>query len=191
MQLCMGVTSSKAGSIPIPLFAVNLAFHPVNTVKALAQFACVRRTAMASSLHNETGSAGGGVMVSTTARRLIMLAAITCWVAALSARAQAAADFPNKPVRFISAAVAGAGSDTTARAIAHRLTQMWGQGVIVDNRPGASGLIALDVLAKALPDGHTLALISANVPLNTAINPTWPYDVVKDMKPLSQVTSLF
>ena len=102
-----------------------------------------------------------------------------------------AAAFPSKPVRFISAAVPGAGSDTTARAIAHKLTQMWGQQVIVDNRAGAAGLIALDVLAKSLPDGHTFVLASTNVPINTAINAGWPYDLNRDMQPVSQVTSLF
>lgn len=135
----------------------------------------------------------GETMGSVNFRQFAIALAVVMagYVSAREAHAQAAAAFPGKPVRFISAAVAGAGSDTTARAIAHRLTQMWGHQVIVDNRPGASGLIALDVLVKAIPDGHTLALISANVPLNTAINPTWPYDVQKDMKPLSQVTSLF
>lgn len=117
--------------------------------------------------------------------------ALAVLVGTLPDNAKAQSDFPVKPVRFISAAVAGAGSDTTARAIAHKLTQKWGYQVIVDNRPGAGGLIALDVLSKALPDGHTLVLISANVPLHTAVNPKWPYDVTRDMTPLSQVTSLF
>ncbi len=52
-------------------------------------------------------------------------------------------------------------------------------------------MIALDILAKALPDGHTLAIVSANIPIGTALTPGWPYDLNKDMTPLSQVTSLF
>jgi tripartite-type tricarboxylate transporter receptor subunit TctC len=134
-------------------------------------------------------------MASNRASRLTIrwaiLAALAWCAVPRAAYAQADAAYPTKPVRFISAAVPGAGSDTTTRAIAHRLTQTWGQQVIVDNRPGAAGLIALDVLAKALPDGHTLVLVSANVPLNTAINAGWPYDLNKDTQPLSQVTSLF
>jgi tripartite-type tricarboxylate transporter receptor subunit TctC len=131
------------------------------------------------------------MMASTTSWRWAIGMACAYSAATPLGYAQSAADFPSKPIRFISPAVPGAGSDTTARAIAHKLTQAWGQQVIVDNRAGASGLIALDVLSKAIPDGHTLVLISANVPVNTAINPAWPYDVGKDMKPLSQVTSLF
>lgn len=62
---------------------------------------------------------------------------------------------------------------------------------MVDNRAGAGGLLAADIVVKAPPDGHTLVLISANVPVNTAINPNWPYDANRDMTPITQVTSLF
>ncbi len=130
-------------------------------------------------------------MVSTIACRQAILIALALCAAPRPAFAQSVADFPNKPIRFLSPAVPGAGNDTTTRAIAHKLTQAWGQQVIVDNRVGAGGLIALDILAKAIPDGHTVAIISANVPISTAISPSWPYDLNKDMTPVSQVTSLF
>src|SRR5688572_19800849 len=69
-------------------------------------------------------------------------------------------DYPNKPVRFIAPFVPGAGTDTTARAIAQKLSDMWGQQVVVDNRTGAAGAIGVDITAKAAPDGYTICLIS-------------------------------
>ena len=130
-------------------------------------------------------------MVSTLACQLAIVIAFVGCAAPCAALAQAIAVFPNKPIRFLTPAVPGAGNDTTTRAIAQKLTQAWGQQVIVDNRVGAGGLIALDILAKAIPDGYTVAIISANIPVSTALNPTWPYDLNKHMQPVSQVTSLF
>ncbi len=98
--------------------------------------------------------------------------------------------FPNRPIRFVVPVAAGAGNDTTARAIAQKLTQAWGQQVIVDNRAGASGAIAYDILVKAIPDGHTLLMAAASHPINTVALRTWPYDMAKDVSPVSQATSL-
>jgi tripartite-type tricarboxylate transporter receptor subunit TctC len=74
-------------------------------------------------------------------------------IAAVLAATAAAADtrFPSKPVRLISAYAPGGGNDTMARALAQRLTEAWGQQVIVDNRPGANGLVACEIAAKAAP----------------------------------------
>jgi len=87
--------------------------------------------------------------------------------------------------------VPGGGTDITARAIAAKLTERWGQQVIVDNRPGAAGTIGVDLTATAIPDGYTLCLISASHSVNAATNPKLPYDLTKDLQAISQATSLF
>ena len=99
--------------------------------------------------------------------------------------------YPVKPVRLIAPFVPGAGTDITARAIAQKLTERWGQQVIVDNRPGAAGTIGVELTANALPDGYTICLISASHAVNSAINPKLPYDLTRDLQAISQATSLF
>jgi len=99
--------------------------------------------------------------------------------------------YPTKPVRLIAPFVPGAGTDITARAIAQKLTERWGQQVIVDNRPGAAGTIGVELTANALPDGYTICLISASHAVNSATNPKLPYDLTRDLQAISQATSLF
>lgn len=107
------------------------------------------------------------------------------------AAADAAKDYPSKPVRFIVPFAAGAGTDTTARTIALKLSEAWGQQVIADNRTGAAGAIGVDLTAKATPDGYTICLISASHSVNSAVNDKLPYDIEKDLQPVSQASSLF
>ncbi len=99
--------------------------------------------------------------------------------------------YPTKPIRLIAPFVPGGGTDITARAIAVKLTERWGQQVIVDNRPGAAGVIGVELTASAIPDGYTICLISASHSVNAAINPKLPYDLTKDLQAISQATSLF
>jgi tripartite-type tricarboxylate transporter receptor subunit TctC len=100
-------------------------------------------------------------------------------------------DYPSKPVRFIAPFVAGAGTDFTARAVAQKLSEKWGQQFIVDNRTGAGGTIGVDLTAKAVPDGYTICLISASLSVNAATSPKLPYDLAKDLAAISQASSLF
>jgi tripartite-type tricarboxylate transporter receptor subunit TctC len=108
-----------------------------------------------------------------------------------AAQSDPAADYPNKPIRFIVPFSPGAGTDTTARTIAQKLSDKWGHQVIADNRTGAGGAIGVDFAAKAPPDGYTICLISASNSVNSATNPSLPYDLVKDLQGISQATSLF
>lgn len=111
---------------------------------------------------------------------------------ALAATARAATQgYPSKPVRFIVPFVPGAGTDMTARAIATKLSERWGEQVVVDNRPGAAGTIGVDITAHAQPDGYTICLISASHSVNAATNPKLPYDLTRDLQAVSQATSLF
>jgi tripartite-type tricarboxylate transporter receptor subunit TctC len=112
-------------------------------------------------------------------------------VFAAPAAAQDAQPFPAKPIRFLIGTAPGAGVDTTARAIGIKLTQAWGQQVVVDARPGASGAFAYEQLMKATPDGHTIMMISATHPISSLVIPDWPYPVDRAVQPVSQVTSLF
>jgi tripartite-type tricarboxylate transporter receptor subunit TctC len=68
---------------------------------------------------------------------------------------------------------------------------MWGQQVVADNRTGAAGAIGVDLTAKAVPDGYTICLISASHSVNSAVNNKLPYDLLKDLQPISQASSLF
>jgi tripartite-type tricarboxylate transporter receptor subunit TctC len=104
--------------------------------------------------------------------------------------AQASAEFPTRPIRLIVPVSAGGGLDVTTRAIAQKLTQAWGQQVIVDNRAGASGVIAFQTAIKAAPDGYTLLMMSADHVINSVPSPKRPYDVSSDLRPLSQATAL-
>jgi len=114
-----------------------------------------------------------------------------CAPAMAAQAADPAANFPSKPIRFIVPFAPGAGTDTTARTIAQKLSEKWGRQVVADNRTGAGGAIGVDFAAKALPDGYTICLISASNSVNSATNSTLPYDLVKDLQGITQATSLF
>ncbi len=95
-------------------------------------------------------------------------------------------DYPAKPIRLLVGFPAGGGPDLIARLIGAQLTRDWAQPVVVDNRPGASGSIAADLLAKAPPDGYTLLLSSSGpMTLNTMIMPALRYDAVRDFAPVA------
>lgn len=115
------------------------------------------------------------------------------FAAAVAPAVQAAAadGYPNKPIRLIVPFVPGAGTDITGRTIAAKLSERWGQQVVVDNRTGAAGAIGVEVTANAAPDGYTICLISASHAVNSATNPKLPYDLTKDLQGVSQATSLF
>jgi tripartite-type tricarboxylate transporter receptor subunit TctC len=112
-----------------------------------------------------------------------ILTAITMAVAAIPA---SAADFPTKPVRLVIGFAPGGGTDTTARALATKLTPAFGQQVIVDNRPGHSGTIAADITAKAVPDGHTVLLGTIALVINPSLAKKMPFDTFKDLMPVTQ-----
>lgn len=93
--------------------------------------------------------------------------------------------FPSKPVRFIIPFPPGAGPDIVARTLSQRLSERWGQQIIVDNRPGGGGNIAVELGAKSVPDGHTLLLASNHVTINPSLFKKVPYDPVRDLAPVT------
>jgi tripartite-type tricarboxylate transporter receptor subunit TctC len=128
---------------------------------------------------------------SGTRWRVTVLPVMASLVLPATAFADAAKAYPSKPIRVLVGVTAGGGNDTTARAIAQKLMEAWGQQVIVDNRPGATSTIALDLTARAAPDGYTLCMVAASQTLTAAITPGLPYDLAKDFAAISQTSSLF
>lgn len=110
--------------------------------------------------------------------------------AAQSRSATEAADFPNRPIRIILPAPAGSGVDITARTIAQKLTEAWGQQVVVDNRPGANGIIGMEAVAKAKPDGYTLLQgFTSALTINPYVYKSLPYDTFRDYSPITQTVT--
>src|SRR5688572_21328003 len=99
---------------------------------------------------------------------------------ALSTGLASAQDYPVKPVRIIVPFGAGSATDALARIIAPRMTEMWGQQVIVENRPGAGSVVGTSVVAKSPPDGYTLLVVSASHAINATLYTKLPFDPVKD-----------
>ena len=107
-----------------------------------------------------------------------------------TAWAQTPAAFPNRVIRIVPFGTAGGPIDTLARVYGEKLQQRWGQAAIIDAKPGASGIIAADFVAKAAPDGHTVMFTLPLTHVNVAIlQPKLPYDPVKDFTPLSMLAT--
>jgi tripartite-type tricarboxylate transporter receptor subunit TctC len=104
--------------------------------------------------------------------------------------AQSIADsYPNKPIRLLCPFAPAGGVDITARAIAQKLTEAWGQTVVVENKPGANGTIAVEAAVRSAPDGYTLTMISSSHSVNVTLQSKQPYDLLNDIAPITQATS--
>jgi tripartite-type tricarboxylate transporter receptor subunit TctC len=121
--------------------------------------------------------------MNTTSRWLGLIALNIFAVLSFSAFAQS---YPVKPVRIVVGFQPGGGVDISARSIGQKLSEAIGQSVVVDNRPGASGNIAADHVAKATPDGYTLLMANATISM-PSLFARLPFDVNKDLMPISLV----
>ena len=100
-----------------------------------------------------------------------------------------AQDYPVRPIRILSPYSPGGISDIAARIVAGKLTEAWGQQVIVENRPGGNGFIAVTDVARAAPDGYTLVMVTAgDVTINPSLFKNVPYDIDRDLAPVSAVS---
>jgi tripartite-type tricarboxylate transporter receptor subunit TctC len=114
--------------------------------------------------------------------KTLLLAAVL-WLAWPAAAQES---YPSKPIRLYVGFPASGGPDLIARLVGAKLAESWGQPVVVENRPGASGSIAADLAAKAAPDGYTLLLSSSGpMTLNTLIMPALRYDALRDFAPVA------
>jgi len=119
--------------------------------------------------------------------RYLCLAAVLASTAALAAAPVADSHYPSRPVRIIVPWVAGGGTDIVARIFTPRLGDELGQQVVIDNRPGANGIVGSDIAAKATPDGYTLALEAVEHVINASTRTRLPYDTIKDFAPIGLV----
>jgi tripartite-type tricarboxylate transporter receptor subunit TctC len=98
-------------------------------------------------------------------------------------------NFPTKPVHILVPYATGGAVDVLARTLGQALSKTWGQQPVIDNRPGAGGIIASQALAQAAPDGYTLILVASGHPLNQFIYPSLPYDTFKDFTAITEIAS--
>lgn len=116
----------------------------------------------------------------------------TCYgllVSMLVCGISSAQPYPSKPIRMLVPFPPGGGTDYIARLLGRDLTEMWGQTVLIENRPGASMMIASEIVAKAPPDGYTIIMSSSNHTINPSLYSKIPYDTVKDFAPVTQVAT--
>jgi tripartite-type tricarboxylate transporter receptor subunit TctC len=118
-----------------------------------------------------------------------VLAAVACTWSGAAAQTKSAPGFPAKPVRIVVPYAPGGGLDIVARMISQPLNEHWGVPVIVDNRPGASGMVGSQIVAKALPDGYTLAMVSIEFMTAPLVYRQAPYDTIKDFAGVIQTAS--
>jgi len=111
----------------------------------------------------------------------------TC--ALLAAGVAAAQTYPSKPIRLIVPLAPGGPSDTLARTVALRLTEVIGQSVVVENRAGAGGVVGTEIAAKSPPDGYTMILVSTSFTINASLYPKLPYDTLKDLAAVTMLAS--
>jgi len=100
-----------------------------------------------------------------------------------------AAKYPAKPVTLVVPYSAGGGTDIVGRLMAQRLTELWGQSMVVENRTGANGVIGSSTVARAAPDGHTLMLVVGSHAINPVLMKSLPYDTDKAFTPVTNIAS--
>jgi tripartite-type tricarboxylate transporter receptor subunit TctC len=118
--------------------------------------------------------------------RILIPATIAAWAGTAAAQDQSAATYPNRPIRLIVPFPAGGPSDIVARVIGQKMSEDWGQPVVVENRPGANTLIGAQAAAKAAPDGYTLFMaIDSTLVMNQYLYKSLPYDPLEDFAPIT------
>lgn len=113
---------------------------------------------------------------------------LLCWSmwSGMTAQAQT---YPQRPIRLVVAVAAGGSTDIMSRVIGAKLGERLGQQVVVDNRPGGSGLIGLDIVAKAVPDGYTLVMGSGSMGTISSLYAKLPFDIHKDFAPVALIAT--
>src|SRR5690349_22435012 len=102
----------------------------------------------------------------------------------------AAAEYPSRPIKLLVGASAGGTTDTMARTIAEPLSTLFGQPVLVENRPGAGGNLAAEAVARSNPDGYTLLVSFTSHTINATLYPKLPFDPVADFTPIAMISTV-
>ena len=118
-----------------------------------------------------------------------LTALLACLVLA-APLAHAQTDYPSRPVRIIVPFPPGGAADTLARIYGQRMAEDWGKPVVVENRPGAGGVIGTEALAKAAPDGYSLIVVTVGHAVNASLMPKLPYDTAADFAPVALLATL-
>ena len=119
---------------------------------------------------------------------IVLLAMSVAGVA--QAQSASVGAYPVRPVRYVVGGTVGGGADSLARAIAQKLGELWGQQVIVDNRPGGGGIVASEIVAKSPPDGYNLLMAFTSHVTNPSLYPKLSYDAVKDFAPITLIATI-
>lgn len=122
-------------------------------------------------------------------KRILALTA-TLFTVAIPFAGAAQENYPARAVRIIVPYTPGGASDVTARLLAQKLQIAWGQPVVVENKPGATGIIGTEIVAKAAPDGYTLGLVASSQAINAVTRSKLPYDTMKDFTYISETASV-
>ncbi len=118
-----------------------------------------------------------------------IVAAFFLIAAALAAFAADAQSYPTRPIRIIALSSPGSGPDIVGRLIGSKLTEAWGQQVIVDTRPAATGIVGTEIASRAAPDGHTLLIVTSQAVIVSVMYDKLNYDLLRDFAPISLVAS--
>jgi tripartite-type tricarboxylate transporter receptor subunit TctC len=122
-----------------------------------------------------------------TTRRALMAQVVLAGCAVLAAGPAAAQAYPNKPIRMIVPTSAGGGNDFITRTVAKKLEDLLGWTIVVENKPGASGIIATEFVAKSAPDGYTILFNGPLIVQAAGLYSKLPYDPIKDFTPLTDI----
>ena len=120
-------------------------------------------------------------------RRTIIRSVVSAALLSLAGTNVYAETFPTRPVRILVPYAAGGAVDVLARTLGQSLSKTWGQQPVIENRPGAGGIIASQALTQSAPDGYTLILVASGHPLNQFFYPKLPYDTFKDFTAISEI----
>ncbi len=122
----------------------------------------------------------------TRAVRFLLFAVLAIWACGSALAEDASPSFPNRPIRIIVPFPAGGPSDIVARIIGQKMSEDWGQPVVIENRPGADTMIGAQAAAKAAPDGYTLFMaIDSTLVMNQYLHKSLPYDPLEDFAPIT------
>ena len=120
---------------------------------------------------------------------LFSISAIALAALSTAAFSQDAANYPSRPLRMIVPFAPGGGLDISTRLIGQKLTEKWGQNVVVDSRPGAATIIGTEIASRASPDGYTVLMITTTFAINPGLYTRLPYDPGRDFTPVTQLNS--